>query len=87
MTEQKKVKIAFESEAIDIPIENLIPMKTTPAGALKSVKYKQILVSVEEQGIIEFPMVFPSKKQGGKNTFCSMAICGLKHQKPWARPR
>lgn len=66
MAEKKKVKIAFESEAIDIPIGNLIPMKTIPAGALKSVKYKQILVSVEEQGIIEFPMVFPSKKQDGK---------------------
>lgn len=66
MTEKKKVKIAFESEAIDIPIDNLIPMKTIPVGALKSVKYKQILVSVGEQGVIEFPMVFPSKKQGGK---------------------
>ena len=66
MTEKKKVKIAFESEAIDIPINDLIPMKTIPAGALKSVKYKQILVSVEEQGVIEFPMVFPSKKQDGK---------------------
>lgn len=66
MTEKKKVKIAFESEAIDIPIDNLIPMKAIPAGALKSVKYKQILVSVEEQGVIEFPMVFPSKKQDGK---------------------
>src|SRR5690606_29418052 len=47
-------------------IDCLIPMKTIPAGALKSVKYKQILVSVEAQGVVECPMVFPSRKQDGK---------------------
>jgi len=34
MTEKKKIKIAFESEAVDILIDDLIPMKTISAGAL-----------------------------------------------------
>lgn len=64
--EPKKVKIAFEGEAIDLPISRLMTMKTILPGTLKSAKFKQILASVREQGVIEFPTVFPPKSPDGK---------------------
>ena len=64
--ENKKIKIAFESEVIDISLDDLIPMKTVSPGTLKSVNYKRILSSIAVQGVVEFAMVFPSRKMEGK---------------------
>jgi len=64
--EVKKVKIAFEREPIDLPIERLMAMKAISPGILKSAKFRQILASVEVEGLVEFPTVFPPKKTDGK---------------------
>ena len=57
------VKLAFETEAILVPLECLIPTKVLPKTLVKQEKYQQVVASIKEVGIIEPVMVFPEKKR------------------------
>jgi ParB-like chromosome segregation protein Spo0J len=65
---QNKVKISFKMEPLLIPLDRLLPTMAPPKTVLRQCKYKQILASVREVGIIEPVMVYPSKRnsQRGK---------------------
>ena len=60
------IKISFESETITLPIGQIIPLKMIAPNIRGSVKYKQILASIKEIGIIEPPAVTPCKDDSGQ---------------------
>lgn len=53
------MKIGFEMDGIDIPIESILPVKTISMSVRKSPKYARIKSSIKEIGIIEPPIVHP----------------------------
>lgn len=55
------IQLGFSTETLTLPIGNIIPLKKLPSGLLSSEKFKQIITSVREIGIIEPPMVTPEK--------------------------
>jgi hypothetical protein len=57
-------KAAFEFEGISIPLDKLLPTRTTRDNMRQSAKYRALLASVREVGIIEPLSVYPRK--GGK---------------------
>lgn len=59
------VKLGFEMEGRVIALDGLLPMRQISAAARRSVKYKTILASIREVGIIEPPVVHPSPGKGG----------------------
>ena len=59
---KKAVKMAFKPEVIEVAIEDIQPLKTIKASMKKTVKYRQVLTSVREVGIIEHLIVYRLKK-------------------------
>lgn len=57
------IKIGFETEVVTLALNQIIPLKIIPPSIRNSVKYKQILASVGEVGIIE-PLVVSLCKEG-----------------------
>jgi len=55
------IQLGFATETLRLPVANIIPLKKLPSGLLASEKFKQILTSIREIGIIEPPMVTPDK--------------------------
>lgn len=55
------IKIGFEQEVVTLALNQIIPLKIIPPSIRNSVKYKQILASVKEVGIIEPLVVSPCK--------------------------
>jgi ParB-like chromosome segregation protein Spo0J len=53
------MKIGFEMDGIDIPIESILPVRSISLSVKKSPKYTRIKSSIQEVGIIEPPIVFP----------------------------
>jgi hypothetical protein len=62
----RNVKMAFEHQVIEVEIENLLPLKTVKASMKKTAKYRQVLTSVREVGIIEHLIVCRQKELAGK---------------------
>lgn len=58
------VRIAFEQKVIMIPLAELLPTKVLPAPAKETVKYRRIVSSVLELGLIE-PLSVARQKTGG----------------------
>lgn len=56
-----KVAFAFESDGKMIPLDQLLPLRKLPAHIKGTEKYKCILASIREVGVIEPLMVFPQK--------------------------
>lgn len=52
-----KLKLAFETASLRIPISQILPLRAVPENVKKSVKYAQIAASIKEVGIIEPPVV------------------------------
>ncbi len=61
------IKIGFETEVVTLALNQIIPLKIIPPSIRNSVKYKQILASVKEVGIIEPLVVSPCKE--GKDQY------------------
>jgi hypothetical protein len=61
----KKVKMAFEPEGIILPIDRILPLKKIESSKKRSQKYKRIVASIREIGIIEPLSVFPENGNGG----------------------
>lgn len=55
------IQLGFATETLHLPITSIIPLKKLPSGLLTSEKFKQIITSIREIGIIEPPMVTPDK--------------------------
>ena len=51
------VRSAFESQLIQLSVKDILPTRFIEKSILKSSKYKQILSSIREIGIIEAPVV------------------------------
>lgn len=60
------IKIGFETEVVTLALNQIIPLKIIPPSIRHSVKYKQILASVREVGIIEPLVVSPCNEGKGQ---------------------
>lgn len=59
-----KLPKAFSPEVLSVPLASLLPSRKLPTSVLNSVKYQQIMASIQEIGLIE-PL---SVTQSGKGT-------------------
>lgn len=57
------IKIAFDRKILILPIADLLPTKALPKGVRESVKYRRIVASVAEVGLIE-PLAIARQKGG-----------------------
>jgi len=64
---KSRIKIGFETEVVTLALNQIIPLKVIPPSIRNSVKYKQILASIKEVGIIEPLVVSPCKE--GKDQY------------------
>ena len=55
-----KVTLGFIPEVIVVALDNLLPSRKTPAGLITSRKYRQIVASIAEIGLIEPLSVAPA---------------------------
>ena len=62
----KVVKMAFHPEVIEVAIGDIQPLKIIKASIKKTAKYRQVLTSVREVGIIEHLIVYRLKEVAGK---------------------
>ncbi len=60
----ERVRIAFEHHALVVAIAELLPTKTLPADVKETAKYRRIMASVAEVGVIE-PLSVARQKGGG----------------------
>jgi ParB-like chromosome segregation protein Spo0J len=63
---KKVVKMAFKPKVIEVAIDDIQPLKTIKASIKKTAKYRQVLTSVREVGIIEHLVVYRQKKADKK---------------------
>lgn len=56
------VLIGFDSDMVELWLDQLVPIKVIHAGQQDTAKYKQIVASIREVGIIEPPVVAPDGK-------------------------
>ena len=61
-----EIKTGFADTTIDLRLDQIIPLKTVSASALKSPKYSQIVASIREIGIIEPPVVSRDAQSRGR---------------------
>lgn len=61
----KRLKLGFENEGVELPIDSILPTKKLSKGIIHSRKFQTIRASVEEIGLIQPLVVFPSKKEKG----------------------
>ena len=59
------VRLACESEVIEIEISRILPMRLLDESVRKTVKYKCIEASIRELGLIEPLVVFPQPNRDG----------------------
>jgi hypothetical protein len=61
------VQMAFEKDALRLPIGSILPVHSVPEGTRKSRKYRRIEASITEMGVIEPLVVYPHAKTRGQN--------------------
>jgi len=57
----RKVSIAFEPEGVMLPLDQLLPLRRLSSTVRSSEKYKCIMASIKEVGLIEPLIVYPQK--------------------------
>jgi ParB-like chromosome segregation protein Spo0J len=57
-----EVKIAFERRIAVLPVQEILPLRSVPASIKNTVKYKRIVRSIAEVGVIE-PLVVAQPKK------------------------
>jgi len=57
------VKIAFERRIVVVPLANIFPSKILPTSVLETLKYKRIIASVVQLGLIE-PLSVARQRDG-----------------------
>ncbi len=63
---QNDIKIGFNIGTIRLELDDISPLKMVTSAMRDSEKFKQIMASIKEIGIIEPPVVAPSKKNSRK---------------------
>ncbi|KGS51005.1 parB-like nuclease domain protein [Burkholderia pseudomallei ABCPW 107] len=61
------VALGFIPEPLSVPITSILPSRRTPAGMMNSRKFKQIISSIEEVGLIEPLSVTPVDQASGNH--------------------
>ncbi len=61
-----KVQLACESVVREIPLASILPMRKIAKSVKNTVKYRQILASIKQIGLIEPLVVHPQKGGGGQ---------------------
>ncbi len=61
-----KVELGFIPEPLLVALDHLLPSRKTPSGLMTSRKYRQILASVSEIGLIEPLSVTPTADAAGQ---------------------
>jgi hypothetical protein len=56
------VKLGFKSDFVLLRLDQIVPLKILRPEAKKSMKYAQILRSVQAIGLVEAPVVTPDPK-------------------------
>jgi ParB-like chromosome segregation protein Spo0J len=56
------VKMAFERQVVVLPLSNILPMKRVPDAIKQAMRYKRILASIAEIGIVE-PLVVARREE------------------------
>ncbi len=64
---KENVKIGFESDTVKLRLDEIFPLKIVTPAVRESEKFKQILASIREIGIIEPPVIAPKKKGQDKH--------------------
>ncbi|WP_422416976.1 plasmid partitioning protein RepB C-terminal domain-containing protein [Pseudomonas sp. GZD-222] len=59
-------KSDFLHECVRVAIENIVPLKILRPAVKNSLKYQQILASVQDVGLVELPAVMPNAKRQGQ---------------------
>lgn len=62
-----KVGLGFIPDTLTVPLDNILPSRKMPAGLVTSYKYRQILASVGEIGLIEPLSVTPANDETGQH--------------------
>ena len=60
-----QLKAGFEKDLVNLRLEQILPLETIKSNLKASQKYKRILSSVEEVGIIEPLVVCPQNGDRG----------------------
>jgi hypothetical protein len=69
-----KVLMAFRPDAVVLPVDKILPLRQLPGDIGVTVKYKRILASLREVGLIEPLIVYPQKGVGGFYTLLDGTI-------------
>lgn len=56
---------AFESQGVRLALSSILPLKAVRPSIKSTIKYQQILASIQEVGLVEPPIVTPSDKKSG----------------------
>jgi hypothetical protein len=59
----KQVSLAFNPQGLIVPVANILPLKQLKGSIKNTQKYRQVLCSVRELGIIEPLILFPQTEQ------------------------
>ena len=62
-----KVALGFVPDTLRVALDKLLPSRKTPAGLVTSYKYRQILASMGEIGLIEPLSVTPANPETGQH--------------------
>lgn len=62
-----KVLLGFVPDTLSVPLEQILPSRKTPDGLIASVKFKQILASIKDIGLIEPLSVIAANKTTGQH--------------------
>jgi hypothetical protein len=63
---KNSIKMAFDPEAVEIAVENILPLKKIRPAVKHTIKYRQISTSIKEVGVIEHLVVYAEKQMQGK---------------------
>ena len=64
--EGKAVRTAFAEGCVRIAVANILPLKVIRPSIKETLKYQQIVASIEEVGLVEAPVVTKAPKQPGQ---------------------
>jgi len=77
--------LGFDLETFQIPLEELMPSKKVPDSVMTTRKFKQIVSSIREIGLIEPLSVIKPDPDAAAFFSCWMAICGPWRSRNWDR--
>ena len=61
-----RIRAAFEPHTLTISLRDLLPVKLTPPTVRKTRKYRQIVASIQDVGVIQPPAVVKQRGSRGK---------------------